>query len=177
MPDEYQGARNAPIPVEVIELIGKKLVGKARWSKKYNAPKAEKARGVVARRDALMKQHEFSQREASRRIIAQDHPGLRQELARVRAGGGKPCARNRCQGRTALTIPDRWPNPHALLNVQERLMSLEHSPARARRLGFGRLPRAVEESGLSRCALYKFATKHQGLFKKYGTRRSSTSTS
>jgi hypothetical protein len=31
--DEYQGARNIPIPVEVIALIGEKLVGKARWSK------------------------------------------------------------------------------------------------------------------------------------------------
>jgi hypothetical protein len=30
--DEYQGARNIPIPVEVIALIGEKLVGKARWS-------------------------------------------------------------------------------------------------------------------------------------------------
>ena len=48
-------------------------------------------------------------------------------------------------------------------------MSLEHSPARARRLGFGRLPRAVAESGLSRSALYKLATKHPGLFKKYGS--------
>ena len=31
--DEYQGACNVPIPVEVIALIGEKLVGKARWSK------------------------------------------------------------------------------------------------------------------------------------------------
>ena len=31
--DEYQGARNVPIPVEVIALTGEKLVGKARWSK------------------------------------------------------------------------------------------------------------------------------------------------
>jgi hypothetical protein len=47
-------------------------------------------------------------------------------------------------------------------------MSSEHSPNRARRLGFGRIPRAVAESGLSRSALYKLATKHKGLFKKYG---------
>jgi hypothetical protein len=47
-------------------------------------------------------------------------------------------------------------------------MSLE-SPARARRLGFGRIPRAVLESGLSRSALYKLATKYPGLFKKYGS--------
>jgi hypothetical protein len=33
VPTEYQGACNVPIPVEVIELIGEKLVGKARWSK------------------------------------------------------------------------------------------------------------------------------------------------
>ena len=48
-------------------------------------------------------------------------------------------------------------------------MSLEHSPARARRLGFGRLPRAVAESGLSRSALYKLATRYPGLFKKAGS--------
>jgi hypothetical protein len=47
-------------------------------------------------------------------------------------------------------------------------MSLEHSPARARRLGFGRIPRAVTESGLSRSELYKLAAKYKGLFKKRG---------
>jgi hypothetical protein len=31
--DVYQSACNVPIPVEVIALIGEKLIGKARWSK------------------------------------------------------------------------------------------------------------------------------------------------
>ena len=42
--DEYQGACNVPIPVEVIALIGEKLVGKARWSKEHNDKQAEAAR-------------------------------------------------------------------------------------------------------------------------------------
>jgi hypothetical protein len=43
VPHEYQGACNAPIPVEVITLIGEKLVSKARWSKAANAAKTEAA--------------------------------------------------------------------------------------------------------------------------------------
>ena len=41
--DEYQGARNIPIPVEVIALIGEKLVGKARWSKEGRDARTETA--------------------------------------------------------------------------------------------------------------------------------------
>jgi hypothetical protein len=41
--DEYQGACNVPIPVEVIELIGEKLVGKARWSKEGRDARTETA--------------------------------------------------------------------------------------------------------------------------------------
>jgi hypothetical protein len=44
VPSEYQGACNVPIPVEVIALIGEKLVSKALWSKKYNAAQTEQAR-------------------------------------------------------------------------------------------------------------------------------------
>jgi hypothetical protein len=47
-------------------------------------------------------------------------------------------------------------------------VSLEHSPARARRR-FGRIRVATAESGLSRSALYVLATKHRGLFKKAGS--------
>jgi hypothetical protein len=46
--DKYQGACNVPIPVEVIALIGEKLVGKARWSKTYNAAQTEQARKQAA---------------------------------------------------------------------------------------------------------------------------------
>jgi hypothetical protein len=42
--DEYQGACNVPIPVEVIALIGEKLVGRAQWSKEHNDKQAEAAR-------------------------------------------------------------------------------------------------------------------------------------
>ena len=44
MPAEYQGACNVPIPIEVIALIGEKLVTKALWSKTYNAAQTEQAR-------------------------------------------------------------------------------------------------------------------------------------
>ena len=44
VPDEYQGACNVPIPVEVIALIGEKLVGRAQWSKEQNDKQAEAAR-------------------------------------------------------------------------------------------------------------------------------------
>jgi hypothetical protein len=41
--DEYQGACNVPIPIEVIALIGEKLVGKARWSKEARDARTETA--------------------------------------------------------------------------------------------------------------------------------------
>jgi hypothetical protein len=41
--DQYQGACNVPIPVEVIALIGEKLVGKARWSKEGRDARTETA--------------------------------------------------------------------------------------------------------------------------------------
>ena len=44
LPKEYQGASNVPIPVEVIELIGEKLVGRAQWSREQNDKQAEAAR-------------------------------------------------------------------------------------------------------------------------------------
>ena len=43
VPDECQGACNVPIPVEVIVLIGEKLVGKARWSKEGRDARTETA--------------------------------------------------------------------------------------------------------------------------------------
>ena len=52
LPDEYQGACNVPIPVEVIALIGERLVSKALWSKKYNAAQTEEARKQDAKRQA-----------------------------------------------------------------------------------------------------------------------------
>jgi hypothetical protein len=43
VPGEYQGACNVPIPVEVIALIGEKLVGKAQWSKEERDARTETA--------------------------------------------------------------------------------------------------------------------------------------
>jgi hypothetical protein len=43
LPDEYQGACNVPVSVEVIALIGEKLVGKARWSKEGRDARTETA--------------------------------------------------------------------------------------------------------------------------------------
>ena len=43
LPHEYQGACNVPIPIEVIALIGEKLVGKARWSKEGRDARTETA--------------------------------------------------------------------------------------------------------------------------------------
>ena len=43
VPGEYQGACNVPIPIDVIALIGEKLVGKARWSKEGRDARTETA--------------------------------------------------------------------------------------------------------------------------------------
>jgi hypothetical protein len=49
VPHQYQGTCNIPIPIEVIQMIGEKLVGKARWSKEYNTARTEAARKQVAK--------------------------------------------------------------------------------------------------------------------------------
>lgn len=46
-------------------------------------------------------------------------------------------------------------------------MSLEHNPARGH-LRFGKIPAAVEYSGVSRATLYSWAARHEGLFVKNG---------
>ena len=52
-------------------------------------------------------------------------------------------------------------------------MSAEHSSMRRRDAAAGgafvRIPQAVERSGLSRGSLYKLATQHRGLFRKFGS--------
>jgi hypothetical protein len=74
LPDEYQGACNVPIPVEVIGLIGEELVGKARWSKTYNAPQTEQARKQVAKwqaeADAVWLKHPKFSLTAVAKLIA-----------------------------------------------------------------------------------------------------------
>jgi hypothetical protein len=41
VPDRFQSAVNAPVPVEVIEILGKLLVGTESWSAKYNRPRTK----------------------------------------------------------------------------------------------------------------------------------------
>lgn len=51
VPAEYQGATNAPVPVEILAMIGEALAGRDQWSKIYNTARAETARvgrGAVA---------------------------------------------------------------------------------------------------------------------------------
>ena len=62
--DEYKGACNVPIPVEVIALIGEKLVGKVRWAKE----------GRDARTETADKQHVKWQAEAD--AVWLKHPKL-----------------------------------------------------------------------------------------------------
>jgi hypothetical protein len=75
--DEYQGACNVPIPIEVIALIGEKLIGKAPWSRKYNAAQMEQARKQVtkwqAEADAVWLKHPELSRTAVARHIAPDN--------------------------------------------------------------------------------------------------------
>jgi hypothetical protein len=65
LPKEYQGASNVPIPVEVIELIGEKLVGRAQWSREQNDKQAEAAR----KRDAEW--------QAKAEAVWRNRPGLK----------------------------------------------------------------------------------------------------
>ena len=62
LPDEYQGACNVPIPIEVIALIGEKLVGRAQWSKEQNDKQAEAARKRTPsgrqKADAVWRKHQ-----------------------------------------------------------------------------------------------------------------------
>jgi hypothetical protein len=72
--DEYQGACNVPIPVEIIALIGEKLVGKARWSKEERDARTEAAdRQRVewqAKAEAIWRKHPKLSRTAVAKRIA-----------------------------------------------------------------------------------------------------------
>jgi len=85
--DEYQGACNVPIPVEVIALIGEKLVGKARWSRRYNAAQTEQARKQVAKwqaeADAVWLKHpKLSPTAVARRIAPKKCNYVRQRISK-----------------------------------------------------------------------------------------------
>ena len=87
VPTEYQGACNVPIPVEVIELIGEKLVGKARWSREYNDKQAQAARKRdaewQAKADAEWLKHpKLSPRAVAQRIAPDNWNYVRQRISK-----------------------------------------------------------------------------------------------
>ena len=87
VPDQYQGACNVPIPVEVIALIGENLVGKARWSRTYNAAQTEQARKQVAKwqaeADAVWLKHpKLSPTAVARRIAPDKWNYVRQRISK-----------------------------------------------------------------------------------------------
>ena len=87
VPTEYQGARNVPIPVEVIALIGEKLVSKALWSKKCNAAQSEQARKQDAKWRAKaeaewLKHPKLSPRAIAKRIAPDNWNYVRQRISK-----------------------------------------------------------------------------------------------
>jgi hypothetical protein len=53
VPAQFQGATNAPVPVEILAMVGEKLVGPSQWAKAHNAARADVAR---ADREQLQRQ-------------------------------------------------------------------------------------------------------------------------
>jgi hypothetical protein len=83
--DEYQGACNVPIPIEVIAMIGEKLVGKARWSRENNAAQTDAARQQVARWQAKavaiwLKNPKLSRTAVAKRIAPDNWNYVRQRI-------------------------------------------------------------------------------------------------
>jgi hypothetical protein len=75
--DEYQGARNVPIPVEVIALIGEKLVGKALWSMEEREARTKTADKQHAKwqadADAVWRNNKKLSRTAVAKLIAPNY--------------------------------------------------------------------------------------------------------
>ena len=87
VPDQYQGACNVPIPVEVIALIGEELVSKALWSKKYNAAQTEQARKQDAKWQAQaeaewLKHPKLSSTAVAKRIAPDNWNYVRQRISK-----------------------------------------------------------------------------------------------
>ena len=87
VPGEYQGACNVPIPIEVIALIGEKLVSKAWWSKKYNAAQTEQARKQDAKWQAKadtvwLKHPKLSPTAVAQRIAPDNWNYVRQRISK-----------------------------------------------------------------------------------------------
>jgi hypothetical protein len=87
VPSEYQGACNVPIPVEVISLIGEKLVSKALWSVQSNAAQSEQARKQDAKWQAKadaewLKNPKLSPTAVAKRIAPDDWNYVRQRISK-----------------------------------------------------------------------------------------------
>ena len=84
--DEYQGACNVPIPVEVIALIGEKLVGKARWSEEGRDARMETADKQKvkwqAKADVVWRQNKKLSRTAVAQRIAPNNWNYVRQLIR-----------------------------------------------------------------------------------------------
>ena len=87
VPNEYQSACNVPIPVEVIALIGEKLVSKALWSKEYNVAQTEQARKQDAKWQAKadaewLKHPKLSPTAVAKRIAPDNWNYVRQRISK-----------------------------------------------------------------------------------------------
>ena len=87
VPDEYQGACNVPIPIEVIALIGEKLVRNGLWSKENNTAQTEAARKQVAKwqaeADAVwLKLPKLSPRAVAKQIAPGNWNYVRQRISK-----------------------------------------------------------------------------------------------
>jgi hypothetical protein len=87
LPREYQGACNVPIPIEVIALIGEKLVSKSLWSRKCNAAQMEQARKQAAKWQAKadaewLKHPKLSPRAVAKRIAPDNWNYVRQRISK-----------------------------------------------------------------------------------------------
>ena len=89
VPAEFQSATNAPVPVEILAIVGEKLVGRSRYAAAYNENRAKLARDRNARL-----QHEADK-------IWQRHPGLSKSAV------AKRIAPNDKRARRKITKPKK----------------------------------------------------------------------
>ena len=81
------GARNVLVPIEVIALIGEKLLKRGVWSKTYNVAQAEAARKQAAKWQAeaaaiLLKNPKLSLTAAARLIAPDNCDYVRQLISK-----------------------------------------------------------------------------------------------
>jgi hypothetical protein len=133
VPDEYLAARNVPIPIEVIALIGEKLLEKGAWSKTYNVVQAEAARKQAAKRQAQAVAIWLKNAHCTRELE------LRPPVA-GRLAGSKPRDKGRLGGRAT-----RWALAGApLLVVVAR--ALGHATTRMTEMHYAHLSLNFEAS-------------------------------